>query len=62
MDEDCKMIGDFFERLYADAVVESDKVLLGNCPNCGEKLVFNNIHAEKYKEDGYLKQWDLYMK
>lgn len=35
---------------------------LGKCPNCGEKLVLNNIYAENYKEEGYLEQWKLYTK
>ncbi len=32
------------------------------CPRCGESLVFNNISAENYMEDGYLGQWNIYKK
>lgn len=30
------------------------------CPKCGKQLVFNNIFAENYAEEGYLKKWQLY--
>lgn len=36
--------------------------LLGACPVCGMKYILNNIYSEKYDEDGYLKQWEMYMK
>ncbi len=32
------------------------------CSRCGERMVFNNIEAAKYMEQGYLVQWDKYMK
>lgn len=32
------------------------------CPHCGRSLVFNNVHAEQYLEDSYLKQWSVYTK
>ncbi len=32
------------------------------CPNCGKKLIMNRIQNRKYSEEGYLKQWQLYMK
>ena len=28
------------------------------CPNCGKELIFNNILAENYVEEGYLPQWE----
>ena len=31
------------------------------CPNCKEELVFNNIYANKYIEEGYLPNWSKYM-
>ena len=37
-------------------------IKLGNCPSCGKPLIFNNIYAEKYDENGYLSQWQLYTK
>lgn len=35
---------------------------LGTCSSCGEKLVLNNVYAEKYAEEGYLKEWERYTK
>lgn len=32
------------------------------CPHCGKELVFNNVDAEKYVEEGYLEQWGTYKK
>lgn len=32
------------------------------CSHCGQELQFNNIHAEKYNESGYLPAWELYTK
>lgn len=43
----------------------SDKLEIGEeilCPKCGKKLIMNRIHNRKYSEEGYLKQWQLYMK
>ncbi len=35
---------------------------LGRCPQCGSPLVFNNIYAECYDENGYLTEWMQYRK
>ncbi|MBE5870767.1 MAG: hypothetical protein E7294_05865 [Lachnospiraceae bacterium] len=32
------------------------------CIDCGSRLVFNNIYAEKYSQAGYEKKWEIYMK
>lgn len=32
------------------------------CPNCGKELVFNNVHAAQYNEEGYLERWKVYTK
>lgn len=32
------------------------------CPKCGRELVFNNILAENYVEEGYLPMWDKHKK
>lgn len=32
------------------------------CPYCGQPLIYNNIKAQKYVEEGYLEQWRLYTK
>lgn len=33
---------------------------LGVCQKCGSPLILNNIYAEKYDENGYLSQWEIY--
>lgn len=35
---------------------------LGVCPVCGEPLEFNNIYGVHYDENGYLQDWQSYMK
>jgi len=35
---------------------------LGYCPECGTPLILNSVYAEKYDENGYLEQWQLYTK
>lgn len=32
------------------------------CPHCGKPLVFNNVSALHYVEEGYLTQWSVYKK
>lgn len=32
------------------------------CPHCGKPLVFNNIDADNYVEEGYLDKWEIYQK
>ncbi|NBJ97450.1 hypothetical protein D5282_08940 [bacterium 1xD8-48] len=32
------------------------------CPKCGKPLVFNNVDAANYVEEGYLDKWSLYRK
>ena len=42
-----------------------DKLDLGEeivCPKCGKRLVMNRIQNRRYSEEGYIKQWQLYMK
>ena len=36
--------------------------VLGTCPGCGKEYILNNVYSEKYDENGYLKQWQMYMK
>mgnify|MGYP003290520424 FL=1 len=52
--EDIYSVQDYIDKL------ENGEELL--CPKCGKKLVMNRIHNRKYSEEGYLKQWQLYMK
>lgn len=41
---------------------DAEKVEIPLCPKCGKRLVFNNIEAENYVEEGYLGQWNEYRK
>lgn len=49
-------------RMLMDGKTEEKLLVEPVCPVCGEPLVFNNINAENYAEEGYLKQWDRYKK
>ncbi|MDE6016964.1 MAG: hypothetical protein K2H41_14965 [Acetatifactor sp.] len=35
---------------------------LGICPVCGKPLEFNNVYSARYDENGYLPDWQNYMK
>jgi hypothetical protein len=35
---------------------------IGKCPKCGGRLVLNNVYADDYDENGYLKKWESYTK
>ena len=37
-------------------------ISLGKCPECGAPLILNNVYAEKYNENGYLPDWQIYTK
>ncbi len=41
---------------------EPDDFTVPSCPLCGKELVFNNISAENYAEEGYLERWASYTK
>lgn len=43
--------GDFFPGLIPE---------LGACPQCGGRMILNNIYAKAYNENGYLQNWKLY--
>ena len=51
-----------FEELFTGHFPDSGIPELTKCENCGAAMVLNNIFAENYDEDGYLEQWQLYMK
>ena len=52
---------DVLPYLKADQMGTAEE-LLPPCPHCGKRLVFNNILAEHYLEEGYLDQWERYLK
>lgn len=45
-----------------DGSIESETLMCPVCPKCGKPLVFNNISAENYLEEGYAENWRLYTK
>ncbi len=51
------------ERISLKQAIDTEQAPeLGNCSCCGEKLVLNNVYAEKYAEEGYLEAWERYTK
>ena len=44
---------------YSDQLDAGEELV---CPKCGKKLIMNRISNRKYSEEGYIKQWQLYMK
>lgn len=49
-------------RKLLDGEKEEKELVPPICPNCGRDLVFNNVDAEKYNEEGYLNHWQTYKK
>lgn len=61
--EDWRTLEGYRDRLCAlGQRAETNEWNLGTCPDCGKPLILNNIYSEKYDENGYLKQWSVYMK
>lgn len=49
-------------RAFMNGKITEDELQEPCCPVCGKPLVFNNIDAENYMEEGYLNQWMIYKK
>lgn len=47
---------------FIDGSIKGKDLIFPVCPKCGKPLVFNNIIAENYAEEGYLEKWQLYTK
>lgn len=47
---------------YIQKKLQLKEIEMPTCPVCGRKMVFNNLYAENYLEEGYLNQWNLYGK
>ena len=45
-----------------EALQEACGEPVGSCPVCGSELIYNNIYTEKYDENGYLGNWQIYTK
>lgn len=46
----------------SEILIDKKELLSNTCQNCGGALYYNNIYAPKYNEQGYLPQWERYMK
>lgn len=46
----------------ANMLYEEVDIVSHVCEKCGSLMYYNNIYAPKYNEDGYLPQWERYMK
>lgn len=55
---------EFLEQLKEASLHGGKDIMLEvpKCPHCGNPLVFNNVDAESYVEEGYLDQWGIYKK
>lgn len=53
---------EFLDGLKENMPKDDTGSMISLCPHCGKPLVFNNIEAENYAEEGYLEQWELYKK
>lgn len=49
-------------REFMNGEKSEAEILQPVCPVCGKPLVFNNLNAENYLEEGYLDQWTIYKK
>lgn len=57
-DSDDKILEEFAESIN----VKNKSADIGSCPECGGRMILNNVYASKYNENGYLKQWNNYTK
>lgn len=53
---------EFLNRLKDNTLKNGKNGMIPFCPHCKKPLVFNNVEAENYLEEGYLEQWILYKK
>lgn len=52
----------YVEEIIAKVDRANDNIDLPVCRKCGAPLVFNNVYAENYNENGYIVQWEVYSK
>lgn len=60
--EDWKQIKGYLKEFHQTFGEKAQKIDLGTCSSCGSPLILNNIYTEKYDENGYLDQWQIYTK
>jgi len=56
------LLDEVMEELSAGSFFPEKLQKLGRCKKCGAAMVLNNIYADRYNEEGYLAQWNLYTK
>lgn len=49
-------------KMFLNDQLPEGKLTEPICPICGKALVFNNVNALNYAEEGYLDQWSMYKK
>lgn len=49
-------------KKYYDGNIDLEELHEPICSQCGQKRRFNQIGTTKYAEEGYLPQWEVYMK
>lgn len=58
-----KPLGGYTKKQCVDACTHDlYDIDMDICPKCGKELIFNNILAENYVEEGYLDKWELHKK
>ncbi len=50
------------EKCIQEALEKEEEPELSECPNCGKKMVLNNVYTSNYDENGYLQNWSVYKK
>ncbi len=60
--DDSLLLEEIMEDLYRGEFMPEKAGGFGKCKSCNTSMVLNNIYAENYNENGYLEQWNLYMK
>ncbi len=52
----------YVEEIIAKLDRANVNIDLPVCRKCGAPMVFNNVYAENYNENGYIAQWEAYSK
>lgn len=47
---------------FCEGKADWNDFVLGTCKQCGQQQVLNNVYLENYLEEGYLPDWERYMK
>lgn len=61
-DDELLDAGEYEEEIIRKLDNANGNIDLPMCRKCGAPLVFNNVYAENYNENGYIEQWKVYSK